>query len=372
MKITVFSAFYPFRGGIAQFNTRLVQELEKENEVECFTFKKQYPNFLFPGKTQYVNENDASKKIVAKRIVSTFNPFTYFSAARKIRQANGELFVTNYWMTFFGPFMGIIGARLKNQSKRIAIVHNLTPHEPRFFDKAFNRYFLNRYDGFVALSEAVRDDILSLKPNAKVLLNDHPLYDHFGMLQNRAEACAKLQVSEDKKNLLFFGLIREYKGLDLLIDALEFLDDSYNLIIAGEVYGDATFFEQKIKASSRSSQIYFFNHYIADQDVATYFSAADACVLPYRSATQSGITAVSHYLETPIIVTNVGGIVESIDPYKTGLIIKSVNAEAIADGIKDFFQNYNPANVSDSFAKLKVEKSWSTFANRLIAFANEL
>lgn len=372
MKIAVFSAFYPFRGGIAQFNTRLVQELEKEHKVDCFTFKQQYPNFLFPGKTQFVDANDNSRKVNAKRIVSPFNPFSYLSAANKIKQSNSELYITNYWMTFFGPFMGFIGARLKKQTKRIAIVHNLTPHEPRFFDKAFNRYFLKRHDGFVALSEAVRDDILSLKPDAKVLLNNHPLYDHFGVLENRNTACQKLGITNDKKNLLFFGLIRDYKGLDLLIDAMEFMDESYNLIIAGEVYGDVSFYEDKIKASKLASQIYFFNQYIADQDVSSYFSAADACVLPYRSATQSGITAVSQYLETPVIVTNVGGIIESIKPYKTGLIIKEVSPNAIAEGVSDFFAKYNPENSKEAFAELKIEKSWATFAHRLLAFAKEL
>lgn len=372
MKISVFSAFYPFRGGISQFNTRLVKELEQDNVIECFTFKKQYPDFLFPGKTQYVDQADSSQKIIAKRIVSTFNPLTYFSAASTIKESNSKLFITNYWMTFFGPFMGLFGKKLKNKAVRIAIVHNLTPHEPRFFDRSFNQFFLKNYDGFIALSDAVKEDILRYKPDAKVLVNEHPLYDHFGKLEEREQACEKLGVSSAKKNLLFFGLIRDYKGLDLLIEAFDYLDESYNLIIAGEVYGNASYYTDKIKNSRRSEQIYFFNQYIPDQEVSTYFSAADACVLPYRSATQSGITAVAQYLETPVIVTNVGGIVESIERYKTGLIIEELNPNSIAIGIKDFFENYDLNSSSTSFQKLKVDKSWSTFAQKLLAFAKEL
>lgn len=371
MKISIFSAFYPFRGGIAQFNARLTKELVKENTVKTFTFKKQYPNFLFPGKSQFVDSIVNSDPVKADRIVSTFNPFTYFSAAKKIKRSQSDVFITNYWMTFFGPFMGIFGKYTKGM-KRIALVHNLVPHEKRFFDVWFNRFFVKQYDGFVVLSEAVKKDILDIAPTAKVLMMEHPLYDHFQDKMNQEQAKIELNVDPMKKTLLFFGIIRDYKGLDNLILAMEHLGDDYQLIIAGEVYGDRQKYADLIEQSSKKNAIYFFNQFISDDEVHRYFSAADLCVLPYRSATQSGVTAISHYFELPVLATNVGGLKETITHGKTGWIIEQSEPSQISDGITTFFTETNSQQVNLALKALKEERSWSQFASKIIDFSTLL
>ncbi len=372
MKISIFSAFYPFRGGIAQFNARLVRSFEKENEVSAFTFKKQYPNFLFPGTSQFVEENDQVDKIKAKRIVSTFNPFTYLGAAKKIKAANPDLFITNYWMSFFGIFMGLFGSKQKKETTKLAIIHNLIPHEQRFFDKWFNSFFLKRYDGFVVMSDSVKNDLLSSKPDAKYIQLNHPWYDHFGVKISETEAREKLKISPSKKTILFFGLIRDYKGLDLLIDAFSELNDDYQLVIAGEVYSNLQKYKSQIAASKAKSRIYFFNQYIPDSEVQNYFSAADVCVLPYRSATQSGITATSFHFEVPIIATNVGGLKEIIDAPELGLIVEEPNTNLMKDAICFYFENNLKEKFQINIRKEKESNTWDKFANSLISFSKTL
>lgn len=372
MKISIFSAFYPFRGGIAQFNAKLYRELERENEIEAFTFKKQYPDFLFPGTSQFVEENENVDKIPAKRIVSTFNPFSYFKAAREIRNSNPEVFISNYWMSFFGVFMGIMANKQRNSTSKIAIIHNLIPHEPRFFDKWLNSFFLKRFDGFVVMSDKVKHDLLKSKPGAKFIQLEHPWYDHFGDILDSTESKQRLKILEDKKTLLFFGLIRDYKGLDLLIDAFSELDDSYQLLIAGEVYGNPGKYESQISNSVSKERIFFFNKYIPDDEVKYFFSAADVCILPYRSATQSGITATSFHFEVPIIATNVGGLHETVKNEQNGLIVEKQDSESIKQAIHNYFDKGLKEKFRQSIRKEKSENSWGQFAESLILFANSL
>lgn len=371
MKISIFSAFFPFRGGIAQFNARLTRELVKEHTIKTFTFKKQYPRFLFPGKSQFVASKSNPEVAIANRIVSTFNPFTYFSAAKKITESQADVFITNYWMTFFGPFMGLIGKR-NSKMKRIALVHNLVPHEKRFFDNWFNRYFVKHYDGFVVLSDAVQQDILKLKPHAKILFVEHPIYDHFGSKLDGKEAKLKLKINPTKKTLLFFGIIRDYKGLDNLILAMDKLSDDFQLVIAGEIYGDSSKYLELIGNSNKKESIYLFDQFIADEEVKLYFSAADLCVLPYRSATQSGVTAISHYFEVPVLATNVGGLKETITHSKTGWIIDESSDLLISKGIIDYFSKVDSHEVKKAISEVKVERSWKSFSLKLTDFIQSL
>ncbi len=371
MKISIFSAFYPFRGGIAQFNTRMAEELAENHEICAFTFRKQYPDFLFPGRTQFV-ESAVTDTLKAKRIVSTFNPFTYRSAAREIEKSHPEVFITNYWMTFFGPFMGLFARRLGKKVKKVALVHNLVPHEQRFFDKWLNAWFVKQYDGFIVLSDAVKRDVLALRPGAPVLELPHPLYDHFGALKDRKETRLKLGLSEDKKTLLFFGLIRDYKGLDNLIQAMSLLPQDVQLLIAGEVYGDERKYTRMIADCGRSEDIRFVNQYIPDAEVSLYFSAADLCVLPYRTATQSGITAIAHYLETPVLTTDVGGLKETVEHLKTGYIIGQSTPELIAGGVMDYFEQCREEEVREHINSVRRERSWKLFCEHVLTFVNNL
>lgn len=372
MKISIFSAFYPFRGGIAQFNARLYRELETNHEVKAYTFKKQYPNFLFPGTTQFVDLQDTSDKIQADRIVSTFNPFTYFSAARKINSSKPDLFIANFWMSFFGVFLALFSKRLPKSTKNIAIIHNLIPHEPRFFDKWLIQYFLKQYDAFVVMSDAVRNDLLQFKPDAKFIQMNHPWYDHFGDKMDVSIAREQIGIDSTKKTLLFFGLIRDYKGLDLLLDAFNKLDDSYQLLIVGEVYSKHEMYQHKITASKNKNRIHFINKYVHDSEVNLYFSAADLCILPYRSATQSGITATSFHFDVPILATNVGGFKTQIEAPGMGIVVNGPDYLLIQKGIEKYFNE----NLKSQFIQaIHVEKSlntWEMYAEKLISFSQEL
>jgi glycosyltransferase involved in cell wall biosynthesis len=370
-KVAVFSAFYPFRGGIAQFNAKLYRALEKISDVKAYTFKKQYPDLLFPGKSQYVTNNDIADKIPADRIVSTFNPLTYVKAASKIKSFKPDVFIANFWMSFFSLFMSRMARKQDKDVKKIALIHNLIPHERRFFDRYLIMKMLKSYDAFVVLSDAVERDLLHMLPNAKYLKLEHPWYDHFGENIPKEEARLKLKLSEKKKTLLFFGLIRDYKGLDVLLKAFSELDDSYQLIIAGEIYGKSDKYLGLIE-NSKNKNIFLFNQYIPDDEVNIYFSAADLCVLPYRSATQSGITGTSFHFEVPVIASDVGGLRESLKDGLLGEVVESENPEALQRAILDAFKGENIENLKSQIKKEKSLNGWDAFAEKLLEFAYNL
>lgn len=372
MKIAFLSTFYPFRGGIAQFNALLYREFEKENEVKAFTFKRQYPNFLFPGETQYVTKDDNADPIPSEECLDTINPFTYLSTAKKIREFEPDIILTKYWMTFFGPSLGSVLKRMNKNTKRISVLDNVIPHEKRFFDKGANRFFLRNNDGFIVMSDAVLKDLLSLKPDAKYLRIDHPVYDQFGEKKGRSEALEELNLPKDKKYVLFFGFIREYKGLDLLIESLTFLPEEYHVIVAGEVYGSFDKYEKVIETTGTKDRVHLFNNYISDDEVATYFSAGDVCALPYKDATQSGITAISHHFEVPIIATDVGGLKENTKHLETGLIVEKPDSSLIAKSIAQYFDENLKEKMSKNIAVEKAENSWENFAKKLMDFAKTL
>lgn len=374
MKIVFLSTFFPFRGGIAQFNALLYREFEKNNQVEAITFKRQYPDFLFPGKTQLVTENDVADKVPAKRWLDTINPFTYWTTARKIKNLKPDLIITKYWMTFFAPSLGFVLGFQSSKTKRIAILDNVIPHEKRFFDNVFNRYFLKRNDAFIVMSEKVQKDLLKYLPNAKNILIPHPIYNQFGEKLTKENALLSLGLSEkqDKKILLFFGVIRDYKGLDVLLKAMEFLDDSYFLVVAGETYGSFEKYDEIIKGLKLENKIAIFNQYIDDSEVKNYFSAADVCVLPYKSATQSGITNISYHFELPIVATNVGGLAETVIHEKTGLIVNNVSEKEIAIAISSFFNEYDSVEFSNEIKRVNEQNSWENFASGLVEFYDKL
>ncbi|MDL2224579.1 glycosyltransferase, partial [Bacteroidales bacterium OttesenSCG-928-M06] len=266
MRIAYLSTFYPFRGGIAQFNALLYKTLESQgHEIKAYTFSCQYPTVLFPGKSQYVTEKDNAIHIESIPVLNTANPFSYEATVREILKWSPDVLIMKYWMSFFAPSLGHVANRLRKKGvKVIVVVDNALPHEPRFFDKPFAKLFFNQVDGFIVMSDAVKNDLLTLKPNANYLQIPHPLYDHFGEKISLKEARGKLGIDEDKKTLLFFGLIRDYKGLDILIDAMDLLDDSYQLIIAGESYGSFEKYQKQIDNSSAKTRIRIINRYIDD------------------------------------------------------------------------------------------------------------
>jgi glycosyltransferase involved in cell wall biosynthesis len=369
-KVVFFSALPPYRGGISDFSELVVSAMEQLCDLKAFTFKKQYPNFLFPGKTQ-LSHNKLSKSY--PRIVSGFNPLSYFSAVRQLKKSSPTIFITNYWMTFFAPMNVFFSKSLKKYCLKIEIIHNLIPHEKRFFDSFFNRIFVKSFDGFIVLSESVKKDLLAIDPAAKHCLLKHPCYNLFGEKIARKEAAAALGLDPTKKILLFFGLIRNYKGLDLLLQAFSNLNKEFILLIAGEVYGDEITYTNLI-AKSKNKNIHFVNQFIDEQYVKLYFSVADLCVLPYKSATQSGIQALANSFCLPVLISNVGGLAEDIVDEKNGFILHDINPLAIQNKIEEIFNENKLIQVEENLKieNLLLNDTWTKFSDSLIQFCDTL
>ena len=373
MKIAILSCFYPYRGGISQFNACLYEELSKEHIVKAFNFSRQYPEFLFPGKTQYVTADDEAVPVESVSLLDTANPLSYVRTYRAIKEWGPDVLIVRYWMSYFAPSLGYITRRMRKHCKVISILDNVIPHEPHFFDAPLTKYMLKGSDGCVTLCEAVSKDLLALKPDAAYTVIQHPLYSHFGQKKDRKEAEQKMGLAPDRKNILFFGLIREYKGLDILLEAFRLLDDSYQLIIAGEPYGSFDRYQKIIGSLPGKDRIFMDLRYIRDSEVSDFFSAADVAVLPYRSATQSGISSVSYHFEVPMIVTDVGGLKETIGDSGTGLVVRDGTPEAISREIERYFSD--PQIKEECIVNIRKEKerlSWSTFAARLTEFIGRI
>ena len=373
MKIAYLSTFYPFRGGIAQFNAALFNTFEDKHRIKAYTFSRQYPNILFPGTSQMVGENDPAEKIPAMRCLDTINPFTYGYTAKRINKFAPDLMLTKFWMPFFGPSLGWVAKKLEQAgTTNISILDNVIPHEKRPGDMAFTKFFLKHNHGFVVMSESVKNDLLSLKPDARFLFHPHPLYDHFGDKIDKIKAKEALNISPDKKTLLFFGFIRGYKGLDLLLETLNILPEDYHLIIAGEVYGNFDKYEALIQKYNLEGRISKNVRYIGDNEVPTFFSAADLCVLPYKSATQSGIVGISYHFDLPVIATDVGGLGEMITPHQTGMIIEKPDIDSIKQTIQEYFSGSRQDEFIANIHSYKEKYNWETLAQGILDFYETL
>lgn len=369
MKIAFLSTFYPLRGGIAQYNASLFREFEKNHEIKAFTFSRQYPNFLFPGKTQYVTEDDVADPIDSTAILDTANPLTYWTAARKIKSFAPDLLLTKYWLPYFGPSLGTVAKQLP--CKKIAILDNVIPHEKRPGDVPFTKYFLKHFDGFISMSRDVESDLLTFKPNASRRYHLHPLYDHFPQRVDKAKAREQLGIPQDKKVLLFFGFIRSYKGLDLLIESMKYLDDEYVLVIAGEPYGDYSQYSKLIEQHQVGHKVIEFVRYIDDHEVPLFYSASDVSMLTYKSATQSGIAFISFQYEVPAIVSDVGGLKETVEPYNSGVVVAEPRVDLIVEGVREFFKK-DPDSFQKGISLIKQKSSWESLATTIIDLYQEL
>lgn len=389
MRIAILSCFYPFRGGISQFNTYLLKELSKKHDVKAFNFKRQYPGILFPGKTQKVAQDDDALPVESISVLDTANPLTYGKTAKVIAEYGPDLLITRYWMSYFAPSLGSVTSKVasilkkkgKSGFKAVAIADNIIPHEKHFFDIPLARFFVRRQSGIVTLSHSVEQELHQICPEAKSLTIPHPLYSNFGDRTDTLEARKKLGMrgSDEeilsRKVLLFFGLIRDYKGLDLLLEAMPLLDGSYTLVVAGENYGSFEKYSQIINSERFApvrNNLILVNRYIPDGEVKVFFSAADVSVLPYRSATQSGISSISWNFDVPLITTPVGGLVESVGQARTGMLTESVSAKGVADAVKKYFAENKKEEYLYNISRLKRELSWETFADKLETFVNTL
>ncbi|MBQ7632280.1 MAG: glycosyltransferase [Paludibacteraceae bacterium] len=370
MKIILLGTAYPYRGGLATFNERLARQFVSEgHEVEVWTFTLQYPSFLFPGKTQYSTE-EAPKGLVIRRELNSCNPFNWLRVGRAVMKAAPEMLICCYWMAFFAPAYGLISRITKRNGKTkcIALVHNMLPHEPSILDKLFAPYFVKSQDGFVALSESVLKDIEKIEitnhqspiTNKPKAFSPHPIYDHYGERMTKKEACKALGLSVEKQYMLFFGLVRAYKGLDLLLDAFDQIKEQLpdlQLIIAGEFYEDEDKYRKQIEANGLTERVVLRNEFIPDADLRKYFGVADLIVQPYKSATQSGVTQVAFHFEKPMLVTNVGGLGEIVHDHQMGYACEP-KAEAIAEAIRDYFTNNRQEAYTAYLQKEKTRYAW--------------
>ena len=373
MKIALLSCFYPFRGGIAQFNANLFEELGKAHDVRAFNFSRQYPDFLFPGKTQYVTPEDEAVPVKAQALLDTADPFSWGRTAREIRRWNPDLLVVRYWMSWFAPSLGWVARHVGPKCRVIGILDNVIPHERHWFDTPLTKWFLRGLDGAVTLCEEVQRDLLKLRGDIPHIVLPHPIYTHFGEKLPREQAEQRLGIPAGRRTLLFFGLIREYKGLDILLQAFDLLDERYQLVIAGEPYGSFERYRKLIDTGRDPASVYVFPDYIRDSEVKNYFSAADLTVLPYRSATQSGISSVSCHFGVPMVVTDVGGLRETIGGRGTGIVCENAAPACIAAAIERFFDEpLLRERLGEGIRAEKERLSWSRFSEDLTAFATRL
>ena len=341
MKVTLLSTAYPYRGGIAVFTERLARAFQKQkDDVNISTFCLQYPNFLFPGKSQYSSSKRPEDLDITSE-VNSINPFNWFRIGMKIRKQKPDILILKYWIPFLAPCLGTISriVRNNNHTKVIVIIDNLIPHETRFGDNMLNNYFVNSVDGFIAMSKSVFNDLDQFDIDRKKILGFHPLYDNFGKAISKENAIAKLCLDKNCRYMLFFGIIRKYKGLDVLLEA--FSDNrlqNYNLklIVAGEFYEDEKPYLDLIKKYNLSESVILATKFIPDNEVVNYFCAADIIVQPYKNATQSGVTQIAYHFEKPMLVTDVGGLKEIVSHNRVGYVC-SPDANDVAESLIDFF-----------------------------------
>lgn len=373
MNIAFLSVFYPYRGGIAQFNAQLYKALVKKHNVTAYNFTRLYPKLIFPGKSQFVSPDDEAAQIETIRILDSINPLTYRKTMKKILAQKPDLLLIQYWNPIVAPSLGYIAGKIKNKKIiTLSIIANIKSHESVPLERLITKWYINQNDGIIILAEAGKRDLLELKPDAKYFIHPHPNYEHFGKRLSKIEARKKLGIPENKKILLYFGFIRHYKGLDIFLEAFSQLDDEYFLIVAGECYGSFDKYQKIIDNNNLSNRILLQLEYLKDSEISPYFSAADVCVLPYRSATQSGIVGIAYHFGLPIIATDVGGLREVIEPYGTGIIIDKPEPTLLSNAIQSFFQQNMAEQFIANVNKFGEKYNWDTLADGIVSFAEEI
>lgn len=359
-KVIIIGPAFPYRGGIANFNNSLAVEYKKQGaDVKVYSFSLQYPSFLFPGKTQY-EKGDPPKDIEIEQIVNSINPFNWFKISRKIKKENPDYVIIRYWLPFMAPCLGTIAKLINTKIKVFAITDNIVPHEKRFGDAILTKYFVSKCTAFLALSSSVLDDLSKFtKTNNKIFI-PHPIYDSFGKIVEKEIAKSKLGLDIDGKYLLFFGFVRKYKGLDIMLEVMSdkrIQDLGIKLIIAGEFYENQKEYVAKIQDLNISDYVILKNNFIPESEVKNYFCASDLITQTYRTATQSGVTQIAYHFERPMLVTNVGGLAEIVPHNKVGYVC-DINKSEIVDCILDFYNNDREVEFSKN---TKIEKKRFTW-----------
>lgn len=368
-KVAIIGPAHPLRGGLSTYNMILAAEFKKQGyDCRIYTFSLQYPSFLFPGTSQYSDEA-APENLHIEVCINSINPFNWLSSAKKIRSWKPDLVIFRYWLPFMGPCLGTLARLLSFRSERriVAITDNVIPHEKRPGDLIFTRYFLNGCHAFVSMSKAVLEDLkkFSSKP---AIYHPHPLYNSFGPAMEREKAVEQLQLDPAYRYILFFGFIRKYKGLDLLLKA--FADPRLRampikLIIAGEFYTDAQEYEEIIADYDLEDALVRHHHFIPDSQVNAYFCASDLVAQTYHHATQSGVTQIAYYYGIPMLVTRVGGLAELVPDEKVGYVT-DINTNEISNKLFNFFSNHRFEEFSENVRIEGAKYSWESLIQSII------
>ncbi|PSL23398.1 glycosyltransferase [Chitinophaga ginsengisoli] len=366
-KILFLGPAWPYRGGLAAYNERLAEELQKDAEVEIWTFTVQYPSFLFPGKSQYATE-PAPPHLKIRRLINSVNPLNWLKVGCMIRKWQPDLIVTKYWLPLMGPCLGSLLRLGKGKNTRVvSILDNVIPHEKRAGDVPFTRYFLKPVDAFIAMSQSVLDDLRLFEPGKPASLIPHPIYDNYGPPVSKSVAREQLKLQQDKKYILFFGFIRQYKGLDLLLKAMadeRMKQLDVHLIVAGEFYEDAAPYNQLLEQLQLGDKVLMHTDFIPNDAVKNYFCAADLVVQPYKSATQSGISQIAYHFEKPMVVTRVGGLVEMVPDNIVGFQCEPEPGD-IAAAIEKYYRDNREADMTAAVRVEKKQYSWERLAGEI-------
>ncbi len=374
-KIIIIGPAHPLRGGLASYDERLAREFSREgHHVSIYTFSLQYPGFLFPGTTQYSTE-PAPDDLDIKVCINSINPFNWLSIGNKLKKLKPDIIVVRYWLPFMGPCLGTILRRVKKNrhTQIVCIADNIIPHEKRIGDTVFTRYFVQPVDAFITMSEKVLGQLPQFAAGKPAKFVPHPLYDNFGEKISKVAARHHLGIANEEKIILFFGFIRKYKGLDILLDAVQQLstynNSSFKLLIAGEFYEDRKQYDEQIERLGIGDSLILKTDFIPDSEVKYYLCAADVLVQPYRNATQSGVTPLAYHFEIPMIVTNVGGLPALVPDGKVGLVAEP-NASAIAEKIIAFFNAGNESFLPH-ITEEKKKYSWSKMTEAIFEVAGK-
>ncbi len=370
-KIIIVGPAYPYRGGIADTNESFCRSLvHAGHNASIYTFTLQYPKILFPGKTQYSTEAAPSDLHISREL-NSMNPISWSRMAKKINAENPDLVIFRFWLPYLGMSMGWVAKRLKSSIKKIAMCDNIIPHEKRPGDEALTQFFVRQFDGFITMSKKVLDELSSFTSKPKQYF-PHPINDNLGKPVPVLEARQKLKLKPNGKYLLFFGLVRKYKGLDLIIKALSELNDSsIQLLVAGEFYDDKDVYLRLIKERALEERVIIRDEYIPTDDLKLYFSAADLVTQTYHTASQSGVTQIAYNFDMPILVTNVGGLAEVVRHKELGYVTEKEPAD-IAKWIDDFFANNRKKDLSRNVRQEKEKYTWKAFSENLFSLVKSL
>ena len=371
MKITLLGPAHPYRGGLASIMETMAREYQSRgHEVRIYTFTVQYPSLLFPGKTQYV-ETPAPADLHIERVMNTVNPLNWVRLGLRLKREKPDMVLMKYWTPFMAPCFGTIAriARTNGVTKFVCQIDNVEPHEHHIIDKPCNHYYLGAVDGFVYMSEQVHGE-LKAYTQAPAIFSPHPMFENFGKAVERDEACKKIGINPAENYTLFFGLIRDYKGLDLLLEAwAKWSPEGRKLLIAGEFYASREKYIALIERLGLQDRVVLHDRFIADDDVKYYFSAADCLVLPYRTATQSGVTQIAYNFSLPMIVTRVGGLPEIVPDGRVGLVCEP-NADSIAAAMQQIYSGDTLSVMRENFAVERKRFSWAAMCDKLIEVYN--